>query len=157
MLLRTGFIALTILLPSLLFGADAMVSIETRPSTELRYAWITSLTEGPANWDAKNEQTKIQGKLLRFVHYDGPEEMPATFRIEEITFGIEGLNRKLLQAREFQIAEPMFNAFGPFAAKDENEFDFVKWLGPTSLEFKYYGKTFVLYDLDQKVLRIRPR
>ncbi|MFM2112758.1 MAG: hypothetical protein RLZZ271_1418, partial [Pseudomonadota bacterium] len=33
----------------------------------------------------------------------------------------------------------MLDQFGPFNKKDNVEFEFVRWLSPTSVEIKYYG------------------
>lgn len=136
-------------------AADAFLSIETKPGTKIHYPWISYLTEGPAGWPAKSEEAKVQGKSLRLVFYEGAEEMPSTYRIEEITIGDEGCCRTLLRAREFEIDERMIGVFGAIDPRDAREFEFVKWLSQSSVEFKYFGKRYVLFDLDRKVVKIR--
>jgi hypothetical protein len=142
------------LLPTLAFGADTAVRIETTPTAKINYPWVTFLTEGPAGWASKNEQAKIQGKVLRFVFYRGPEEMPSTYRIEEITFGTEGCCRALRSAREFKLVENIGKVFGPTEMKDAEEFEFVRWRNASSVEIKYFGRAYLISNLDQRVVTV---
>jgi len=139
MTLRVALLSV-ILVPSISIAAEIDVAIPTRQSTKVNYEWISLLAEGPAAWLATGERAQVQGKVLRMVIYAGTEEMPSTYRIEEITFGQEGCCRKLLRAREFQLYDHM-KAFGPFNRKEGREFEFIKWLSPSSLEFKHFGNS----------------
>jgi hypothetical protein len=153
MTLRAALLSV-ILVPSISNAAEIDVAIPTRQSTKVNYEWISLLAEGPAAWLASDERTQVQGKVLRMVIYAGTEEMPSTYRIEEITFGQEGCCRKLLRAREFQLYGHM-KAFGALNRKEGREFEFIKWLSPSSLEFKHFGKQYALYDLDKRLVKLK--
>jgi hypothetical protein len=154
--IRSVGVALLMFVSGAAFGADARLTIETKPAGNFNYAWITFLTEGPAGWLAKDDDAQIQGKTLRFIFYSGPEEAPSTYRIEEISFGTERCCRALRSARQFQLREKMSGAFGPPDARNANEFEFIRWRNASAVEIKYFGRPYAITDLDRRVITVVP-
>jgi hypothetical protein len=144
------------ILLSLVFGiAYAQVpeaEIQTRSTSTVNYAWIAFLSEAPAVWVS---DVPVKGQFVRLVVYSPVEEDPSIFRVETVTYGDEGCCRKLVRARTFKPEKVMLDQFGPFNKKDNVEFEFVRWLSPTSVEIKYYGSAFILTNLDRNVLRVK--
>jgi hypothetical protein len=149
--MRTALFIFFFLVAATSSAVNRELRVPTVAQSKLNYAWISFLTEGPVAWIS---DTPARGRYLRFVVYGQVEEMPSTFRIETITYGDEGCCRRLTRARQFDIAKPMKETFGPFPSKDQ-EFHFVRWLNETSIEFDYFGKRFVLTDLDKNSVRIK--
>jgi hypothetical protein len=133
------------------YAVEPEYAVPTTYKSQINYPWISFLTEGPADWFSDSE---TRGRYLRLVVYGQVEEYPSTFRIETITYGDEGCCHKLSRARNFELAPVMAGKFGPLST-DAIEFEFVRWLNSTSVEFKYRGQRFVLLDLHQNTLRVK--
>ena len=143
---------LTLLVSSNVHAQAPEAKIQTGAVATVNYEWIAFLSEAPAVWVT---DVPPKDQFVRLVVYSPAEEDPSIFRIETVTYGDEGCCRKLVRARTFKPEKAMLELFGPFNKKDNPEFEFVRWLSPTSSEFKYYGSTFIFMDLDRNTIRVQ--
>ncbi len=134
--------------------ADAaeVVPIPTSPAKANYYPWITFLSEGPVDWFAKDESAPVQGRPYRLVITTS--EIYNSIYIEMVTLGGEGCCKKLKTVRKFDL--DAFASAYKFIGEQAG-FEFIEWLSPTSLVFRYQEREFVMSDIGKERVSVAAR
>jgi hypothetical protein len=128
--------------------------IKTKPSKADYYAWIDFLTEGETTWLDYNENnsndTTVAGYAFRVVITRS--EIYNNIYIEKVTLGPEGCCAKVVSVRTIDMGA----LASEFGIKGEmSGISFLKWLSPTSFQFKQYEKVYNVNGIDKVNVTIK--
>jgi len=138
---------------SLTDAAGAAATIVATPADTIRHQEIEHLSTSPQVW--VRDTPPDQGRYLRFISYFQSEESPQVFRVESWTYGDEGCCKRLVRAREFTLAQPMAQAFGPFNTRScSSSFIFLGWQSLTSFRFSYLCRKFLAVGIHRDAFSV---
>jgi len=124
------------------------VSINTTPNQEKDlyplYPWITFMSEGPMNWLKESTSFEIKGRAYRVVVTTS--EIYNRLLIEEITKGDEGCCVRVSSIREVDLDQFMEKCG---LIGERSGFEFVRWLSPTSFEFRFHERNFQVLNVEK--------
>jgi hypothetical protein len=127
--------------------AGGKIFVDTTVSNSDYYPWITKMEIGPIDWVYESED--VAGRAYRVVVTTS--EIYNSMYFEEITIGDEGCCVKVSSTRMFEIEQ--------FAKKaglkgELASLRFVEWLSPTSFKFKFHNRSFILRNVEKKIVSV---
>jgi hypothetical protein len=124
---------------------------ETNDTPCSRYAWITSVSNGPMEWkafDSSVDEEELPFEVIRGSYFRvvvTTAEATDSYHIERITVGGEGCCKQVASATTVDTLEITMH----FGLKAATSFEPVEWTSPTSYIFVADHRRFEFRELDR--------